>query len=1084
MPVVPATAAPASAPCPEPASAPCPEPASAPCPEPSNDISLSQSSSDSPVGISPARQRFRRAIIGVKMRLRASRAFQTSVPLPRRRWKAAIRSVVRTVRVFGGKLRFSPPTVPERANEGAGEDPAHGAEEGVRAADAAAAAATSASAAAQASSASVPTSASAAAPPSAAPVPAPAALPAHPARLRQRSRTLSAVFSKVVQEKREERTQLGDELLKTVSGIEAALPDLSVLQKLFQEEMRKFEEPPQPRVADAGGADGGAGGGASHADGASASATEGAGSSGAEGGGVEGGLPSPRSRAASTSSSAMPKLKRMDSINIQRRLSEARSKMLVAKDVISAVDRMQRKSQPTRSDPRASFLHLYTLPEILGAPPDHSWRDEWSDLLGDLRWREGHAASREEGAAWARAAASLDEREAQLAPMIEDMGTRGWSRAHATAYLCLTPVATILGAQMRARYEALRAVHDDACDGGRPAAPAAEAGDEGPRVTASCYALSDAIFAAHARQQQSSSSSSSPEPLYWNLHGSKRSLTALDPSWSQIERPDPIFGQKFVVSAACIFGTREPCCFEQRGFCPRVVDWQTGDAAYEPAVDSPVVMFEAPPTRARTGAEGGSRAEDGDGGDGDAEGGSGGAAAAADTQHAAVLTSTAERGVFPPNVRFTLVRTLAPGEWVAPGGARPQQPLLVVRASYRRPTAGTVALARAGSKMCPSVNTLHFGDRRTWLVGLGDVLDRQPLTMEAEFARSISFSDWRGGTHTLRTEWAYVHGPAKQRYTSIMKVRDEGRDGWTLQDFVRRVNAGCTDAELCLNEEEVTALRLYSGPCYQLINGFLRQLSRMNDGDRGRSGINYRMWFAASDEVTFAATCRHIYTGITKLAQRKRKGAEPTGGAEGGGGTEGGGGGGGASTASLWRGMRGELPWTLWDQREPVLCEPGFLSASSDRAVALEYMGDGEPNVLLEILQPDAHELSDAFSLTLQSGADISMISQFGCENEILYPPCLLLEMVPWDDGADGVGADRSLSPAEEPVASDAKAEQGTGSAPAQRVLSTDSHDLKRLDTARRFRRPLVAVDEAEAALLGSKQVTVLRVRPHVSGVL
>ena len=77
--------------------------------------------------------------------------------------------------------------------------------------------------------------------------------------------------------------------------------------------------------------------------------------------------------------------------------------------------------------------------------------------------------------------------------------------------------------------------------------------------------------------------------------------------------------------------------------------------------------------------------------------------------------------------------------------------------------------------------------------------------------------------------------------------------------------------------EEVLAIRLYSGPAYQPINTFLRQISTLT-GDHRKAMANHA-------GLTFAATVRHICCGIRKLAAV----VTPE-----------------EATQTLWRGVRGE----------------------------------------------------------------------------------------------------------------------------------------------------------------------------------
>ena len=61
-----------------------------------------------------------------------------------------------------------------------------------------------------------------------------------------------------------------------------------------------------------------------------------------------------------------------------------------------------------------------------------------------------------------------------------------------------------------------------------------------------------------------------------------------------------------------------------------------------------------------------------------------------------------------------------------------------------------------------------------------------------------------------------------------------------------------------LSMELVKAIRLYSGPAYQPINTFLRQVSSLQ-GDHRRT-------MAEHPGLSFSATTRHIIRGLRKLA--------------------------------------------------------------------------------------------------------------------------------------------------------------------------------------------------------------------------
>ena len=88
----------------------------------------------------------------------------------------------------------------------------------------------------------------------------------------------------------------------------------------------------------------------------------------------------------------------------------------------------------------------------------------------------------------------------------------------------------------------------------------------------------------------------------------------------------------------------------------------------------------------------------------------------------------------------------------------------------------------------------------------------------------------------------------------------------------------------------------------------------------------------------------------------------------------------------LYRAVRGELPTVFWlpDERGHVAATDfGFMSTSRETATGIRYMSNDaeEQNVLWEVCP--AAPTSEAFHF----GADVSMLSQFDHESEVLFPP-------------------------------------------------------------------------------------------------
>ena len=156
--------------------------------------------------------------------------------------------------------------------------------------------------------------------------------------------------------------------------------------------------------------------------------------------------------------------------------------------------------------------------------------------------------------------------------------------------------------------------------------------------------------------------------------------------------------------------------------------------------------------------------------------------------------------------------------------------------------------------------------------------------------------------------------------------------------------------------------RTDTGPAFQPINAFLRQLSTLVEP--------FRSELARHPSLTFISTVTHITGAIRKIAAV----ASP------------------AEVATpLYRGVRGVLPAAFFTaDAAGLVCatDAAFMSTSRRRATPVQYMGAAE-NVLWS-LQPGAESDSG-----FHSGADVSLLSQFAAEEETLFPPLTLLVVQP-----------------------------------------------------------------------------------------
>ena len=165
--------------------------------------------------------------------------------------------------------------------------------------------------------------------------------------------------------------------------------------------------------------------------------------------------------------------------------------------------------------------------------------------------------------------------------------------------------------------------------------------------------------------------------------------------------------------------------------------------------------------------------------------------------------------------------------------------------------------------------------------------------------------------------------------------------------------------DLELTRDDVLAIRLYTGPAYQPINAFLRQLGKLDD--------SFRFELARHPGFSFSRTVSHIIRAIRIMSDC----AMPA-----------------DCAKPLYRNVRGKLPVQFWipDQHNRVCAtEFGFVSTASNLDAALRYMGQADDNVLFKVYP--SMQTSEGFHM----GADVSMLSQFSHETEVLFPPSTLL---------------------------------------------------------------------------------------------
>lgn len=457
------------------------------------------------------------------------------------------------------------------------------------------------------------------------------------------------------------------------------------------------------------------------------------------------------------------------------------------------------------------------------------------------------------------------------------------------------------------------------------------------RFVAGTYAICDALWTQHNK------STEAPLPFYWFLRG-PQGLVEDDPAWEQLEEPDAT-GFCGLTCASLVLVERVPYSFTETGLRVRVTGGAGKVSFHE--MDSDIVCFESSV---------------------DDEFGS----------HCAVLTTSGRNGAFPPNTQFQLKDVKEAGTWAAPRAADeqvapvyPKQRLLVVTATFHSPQAdvtGKIAqrLASSAPKLCCGAVSLAFGRREAYLAGLDGLTSCPLYALADEFGRELLWTDSHGVSHSLIEQWEYVNGTAQAKEVRGMSAtRDAGHAGMTPDAFLREANERITkrrkaglgslpERYALLSMDEVLAVRLFTGPAHMPINDFLRTAATAT-GEQ-------RMMLARHATSTFAATVCALCAAIRKLADVALPDEIAT---------------------PLYLGIRGGL-----HRSERCAVSTAFLSSSRERAQPINHMQREGGNVLWKLMTAPSDNSGH------HRGADVSFLSQFPAEAEVVFPPGTMLTMI------------------------------------------------------------------------------------------
>jgi hypothetical protein len=256
-----------------------------------------------------------------------------------------------------------------------------------------------------------------------------------------------------------------------------------------------------------------------------------------------------------------------------------------------------------------------------------------------------------------------------------------------------------------------------------------------------------------------------------------------------------------------------------------------------------------------------------------------------------VMQKSAEEDYYmlPPLTLLTVIDvTAGPFEYLP--GKFINQKLITVRPCFMKARVKSNAQEDEARKLATNQSFLHYGTLHDGVRGLEDIADDCVMSMEEEFMRDDKWYSWKGKTHSAQEEWRYVQGLAGQGLedVDVQLGRDKGRLGWSLKRFKEQLEdyiltkiglrehssaAVAVDSDqtrrhkeelsesLMLSMDEVIAIRLYTGPAFQPINNFLREISKV--------GVEWRRRLAKYEALTYAATVQNLANGLRKLVRVK-----------------------------------------------------------------------------------------------------------------------------------------------------------------------------------------------------------------------
>jgi hypothetical protein len=297
------------------------------------------------------------------------------------------------------------------------------------------------------------------------------------------------------------------------------------------------------------------------------------------------------------------------------------------------------------------------------------------------------------------------------------------------------------------------------------------------------------------------------------------------------------------------------------------------------------------------------------------------------------------------------------------------------------------------SKFGSGVTPLTYLDRRAYIRGTEELTHGLKHSMEHEWTRlTTRWTDYKGVEYSGQAVWDYVNGKAYEADCTPGR-RDVGNAGMMPSDFRERINSHIRSrinpkpqARQLLTLDETLAVRLYTGPAFDPINWWLREVSCLPEepppwfaivasgvvplgswtSERSNmSAADARRSAALDASTSFGATCGHLISAIRKIAAANTEEE---------------------NARTLFRCARGALRGSFWiPDSQDMVCATDAAFMSTALEALPQYMAPpGKPTVIFRL---HAAAEDDAY----HCGAEVAMLSQFSGEREVLFPPLTML---------------------------------------------------------------------------------------------